>query len=132
LGVSARNVLEQTFGEGMEAVSLPRQARAGVAVSVPPRGTLEQLTLALDVDLAAVTVGGRRERRLAGGAEAWVWKRRVGLRGGLGANLAEDGDAIVSGGASVAVWRGIYVEAVATGGSDSARDSWGVGLRATF
>ena len=78
--------------------------------------------------------------------EAWLFGRRVGVRGGVNKNLVEDdqvgdgGSAVLVGrdryrpsvGVSVAVRRGTYLEGQYTAGPDRARQGWGFDMRVTF
>lgn len=132
LGLTVRNVRQPRFGDAGERVRLDRQARAGVSVSVPGRGPLGALTLDVDADLRrAATVLGD-ERRVAGGAEAWLFGRRVGVRGGLSGSTIGAARTAVSGGLSLALRSRLYVEGMLAGGSDAARRGWGTDLRVTF
>lgn len=121
VGASARNIRKPAFGEGADRVQLARRARAGSSLTVPAHGRLDQLTLAFDADL--IRIGDTR--RIAGGAEAWLFSRLLGLRGGLN-------DRGRAAGLSIALRPGIYAEGSVSGGSDQARRGWGVDLRVTF
>ena len=89
LGASLKHVTRPTFGSGDTAVTLGRQARAGVAI-VSKSGTTP-LTLAADVDLTKTPTAAGDVQHIAVGAEAWLArKRRVGLSG-CGGNLVGGG-----------------------------------------
>jgi hypothetical protein len=133
-GISLRNLHETDFnGDGVLALSLQRVARAGVSVTGTPGGIA--LTGAVDADLAAVKTMVGDERHIAGGVEAWVWNRIIGLRGGLSAETVHSLNSH-SGGLSVMVLSGrylhTYLDGQWTGGSDPMRRGWGVDLRLTF
>ena len=132
MGLTVRDLRSPRFGVGEDAFELPRQARSGIAVIAPAHGWLDRLTLAVDLDLTTASVNGRDERHLAGGMEAWVLGRRVGVRGGVGTNVASDGGSFRAFGVSVAPYSRIYVDGAVTRGPDAARDRWGLDLRLTF
>jgi hypothetical protein len=137
-GLNVRNLVSGTFASGAQAFELTRQARAGVAVTAPMLRGVERLTLSVDVDLTTTPVEGRDERHIAGGAEAWMLDRRLGLRGGLGTNVINDartGDAqglYGAAGFSVSPFHRFYVDGAATWGPTAARDRWGIDLRVAF
>jgi hypothetical protein len=132
LGLTVRDIASPTFGSGDGMFELARRARAGVAVIAPPHGRLDGLTFAFDADLTTAPVDGRNERHIAGGAEAWVLGRRLGVRGGLGANTLGDGGSFRAFGLSVAPFPRVYVDGAVTRGPDAAHDRWGLDLRLTF
>ena len=111
-------------------VVLDRQVRVGVAYMPPLAGTVS-VTTALDADLTRTATEEGEERRLAGGIEMWL-SRRVGLRGGMSASTLGNLRRSVSGGASLALQKGLYVDAQATRGDDEPTRGWGLALRLTF
>jgi hypothetical protein len=131
-GLMVRNVTEPEFGSGPDAFTLSRQARVGAALTSGARGVIGSATLAIDADLTRTATVLGDDRRLALGGEAWTAGRRVGIRGGFSVNTVADRRAALSGGASVAVRRGLYADGELTGGSDEARRGWAAGLRVTF
>jgi hypothetical protein len=134
-GLNVRNLIGGTFGEtGTEVFELTRQARAGVAVTPATAGSLDRLTLSLDVDLTTAPFEGRDERHVAGGAEAWLRGRRVALRGGAGVNIVRDaGDAAYGAvGITVSPFERCFVDGVASWGPTEDRNRWGFDLRVTF
>ena len=133
LGLMVRNVTEPEFGSGPEAVKLHRHARAGAAVTTGSRGIIGDLTVAVDADLVKTPTVLGDERRLAGGAEIWGLRRRVGVRGGISGSTIGPRRSSLSGGVSAVLRPGTFVEAELTGGgSDEARRGWGIALRVTF
>ena len=133
-GVSLRNLHETDYNvPGAAPVSLKRIARAGVSFTGAPGGVV--LTAAADADLTSVTTVTGDVRHIAGGVEAWVWKRIIGVRGGLSAETEHSVNSH-SGGLSLMVLSGrylhTYVDGQWTGGSDTIRRGWGVDLRLTF
>jgi hypothetical protein len=111
---------------------LTRQARAGVSLTSAGIGPTDNVTLALDADLTTRTTAVGDERHLSGGIEAWMLKRRIGLRGGLSASTAGDVRPVVAVGASIALRSALYIDGEATVGKDQSRRGWGLGLRVTF
>ena len=132
LGLMVRNVTEPEFGTGSEAMKLRRHARAGAALSTGSRGVIGDATVAVDADLVKTSTVGGDERRVAAGGEAWMLKRRVGVRGGVSASTIGARRSALSAGASGALRPGTFVDAELTRGSDEGRRGWGVALRVTF
>jgi hypothetical protein len=132
VGGTLRNLRQPKFGEGDEEFVLEREARVGAAVLTPRVGPFDGFTFSVDTDLRTLdTIHGER-RALAGGAEAWLFGRRVGLRGGVSGSTVGDSAQSASAGMSLAAQRGVYVDGFVNFGSDEARGGWGVGLRVTF
>ncbi len=133
-GISLRNLHETDFTrDGAALLSLQRVARAGVSVTGAPGGVV--LTAAADADLVSVITAAGEERHIAGGGEAWLFKRILGVRGGLSTDTVHDVNSH-SGGLSVMVLSGqylhTYLDGQWTGGSDLMRKGWGLDLRLTF
>ena len=127
LGLAIKHARQPAFGEGANRLVLRRQVRAGVAFVA--RGTV---TVAVDADLSKTATAFGDARHVAAGAEAWLLRRRIGLRGGVSANTAGETSASTSTGLSLAVRSGTFVDAALTVGSDRSRDGWNLGLRVTF
>lgn len=132
VGLMVRNVRETTFGSGTDAVTLDRQVRGGLAFLSGARGGPGRFSAAIDADLTTATTPVGEERRVAAGAEAWLLRRTLGVRGGASASTVGSRRTSVSGGLSAAVARGTYVDAEVTGGGDDVRRGWGLALRLTF
>jgi hypothetical protein len=144
LGISVKNVRETEFETGQGTLKLDRQARAGAALLGRSNGWIKELTLSFDADLIAtrsqpdrdqIEIGSPDEgevRYVAGGVELWVLNKRLGLRGGASRNTVGSKKSSASGGVSLAIRSGLYVDAQHTNGSDLRRRSWGVALRSTF
>jgi hypothetical protein len=130
LGVAAKNLHQPTFGDGPTAQRLARRVRAGAALEF--QGAAGALTVAGDVDLSRNETLFGRERQLALGAEAWVMRRHVGIRGGWSTDISGESPSALSGGLSVSVWNGTYLEGFVTSGADSGQKSWGTDLRLTY
>jgi len=132
LGVNVRNATRPSFGEGDNTFTLDRQARAGIAFTMPAFG-IGQLTLDGDFDVTRTATVFGEERRFAGGGEFWTSSRRWGIRGGLGGWSPGEVRLAASGGASVAIRQGMYVDASYTGGGGAdTRRGWGSAFRVTF
>ena len=133
VGLMVRNVKETEFGSGAEARKLRRNARAGAAFTTGSRGVIGDATVAFDADLVKTPTVRGEERRLAAGAELWMLRRRVGVRGGVSASTIGERRAAPSAGLSAALRPGTFVDAEMTrGGADEGRRGWGIALRVTF
>ena len=132
LGATVRDLRNPTFGSGGDAFSPGRRARAGAAFIATGRGSLDRVVLALDVDLNATPFAEHDERDVAAGVETWWFGRRVGVRGGGGADASGSGGSFGAAGISVAPYPGVNIDAAATRGSESARNRWSFGVRLTF
>ena len=131
-GIMVRNLREMDFGTGADVVTLKRHVRAGGALTSGSRGVIGTATVAVDADLTTTATALGDERRVAVGAEAWAKNRFVGVRGGLSANTVGERRTSFSGGLSARFRPGTYVDVQRTGGSDQAKQGWGIGLRVTF
>jgi len=132
LGLAVHNVTAPEIGSGDAVVELPRQARAGVSLTSAGLGGTDNLIVALDADLTRTPTAVGDERHVAGGAEAWMFRRRIGLRGGLSWSTVGDARLAYAAGGSVALLRWLYLDGEATIGNDQARQGWGLGARVTF
>ncbi len=132
LGLSVKNVTEPDLGSDDESAKLGRQARVGVAFLTPARGSLHALAVAVDADLTRTSSVFGDVRHVAGGAEAWLSKRRLGIRGGVTANTVGDLRPALSGGLSLAALKGVYLDAAVVSGSDKTRKAWSTTVRLTF
>lgn len=126
IGVAVKNLKAPELGEGQDTFEVPRQARAGVSFKAG------DLTLALDGDLLTTPTAFGDVRHLAAGGETWLFKRTIGVRGGVGINTVGETRRSGSFGASVALRSGTYADAQLTRGADETRNGWGFGLRLTF
>src|SRR5581483_7487047 len=90
------------------------------------------VTADVDVDVSRTPTATGDERHVAAGVEAWNSSRRFAVRGGASANTVGDVRPAASGGVSVGVRPGMFVDAAGTAGSDNARRGWALGLRVTF
>ena len=136
LGVTVRDVTSGTFESdtGTLRTGAASARRRGVCWCRPAGGSIG-LTIAFDADLTEAPINGRDERQVAGGAEAWMLGRRLGLRGGLGAAISDDpdGDGLFGAfGVSVSPYQRVYVGGAITRGADAERNRWGFDLRVTF
>jgi hypothetical protein len=133
LGISVKNVRGATFDTAGGPLTLDRQARAGIAVLGRSDGWIKAMTIAADADLTTtLSFDGSEMRHIAGGLEVWIFSRKVGLRGGGSGNTVGAKGSSASGGVSLALRSGTYLEAHHTNGTDPTRKSWGIALRSTF
>jgi hypothetical protein len=124
-GIAWKNLRTPAFGDpSTGVVTLPRQGRLGLAV-LPTDG----LTLAMDLDLDTVDLGGDLRRAFALGGEGHLGRRLV-ARTGLRWSLVGDRRLSASVGMSVALRRGLWLDGhYAQGRLDEVRE-FGVALRA--
>jgi hypothetical protein len=133
IGVVTRNVTQPSFGDGQDSLSLKRETRLGG--SFTRTGGAAALVIAVDGDLNRVPTAIGDVQHLSGGAELWLWRRAVAIRGGLAAETVHHTTS-ESVGLSVMLQSGRYIrtylDGQITGGTDDVRRGWGVGLRVTF
>jgi hypothetical protein len=133
LGISVKNVREAEFETTQGTLTLNRQARAGAALLGRSNGWIKEMSLSFDADLITVSPAETGDARyVAGGAEIWIFNKRVGLRGGASRNTIGSKKSSASGGVSLALRSGLYLDAQHTNGSDRVRRNWGIALRSTF
>jgi len=134
IGVVVRNVTQPSFGPAANHLVLDRQARVGGAFILGSSSS-NQLVIAVDGDLTRVPTYAGDSRRVAGGAELWVWRRLLGVRGGLSAETVAQ-HASASGGLSFVLQSGRYLKTYLDGqltrGTDEVRRGWGTDVRVTF
>jgi F plasmid transfer operon protein TraF len=128
VGVTVKHVRQPEFGEGDLAIRLKRQVRAGLAIVGATSGALSSITAAVDADLTRTMTALGEVRHIAAGAEALLFKRRVGLRGGVSANTVGQVGNSMSVGLSLGS-SSAYIDGALTFGSDKTRDGWGLSLR---
>jgi hypothetical protein len=135
VGLAARNLTSPSF-PGMSSGAdwrLERQARIGAAfVADGDRAGRHDWVVAVDGDLRRETTPAGEWRDLALGGERWFKSRRLGVRAGVSASTAGEARPAVSGGASVAVTSGFWVEGRATRGGKDATRGWGLGAHVMF
>jgi hypothetical protein len=134
-GLAARNLTNPSFPGGSSGAEwrLERQARIGAAlVADGDRAGRHDWVVAVDGDLRQEMTPAGERRDLAFGGERWFRSRRLGLRAGVSASTAGDVRPAVSGGASVAVAGGFWVEGRATRGSKDAVRGWGLAAHLMF
>jgi len=132
VGVSVKHLREPTFGDGADQFTLQRQARAGVAFLGGGTGGGAAITVAADADLTRTTTPFGEVRHVATGVEAWLLGRRLGLRGGLSANTVGETSTATSGGLSLGLQSGLFLDAPVTLGPDRSRQGWATAVRVTF
>jgi hypothetical protein len=135
LALVARNLGSHRFGSGTDAdmFRLERNVRVGVAVGPAPPWSRRAWTLAFDADLTTTHAPDGDRRTAAFGGERWLGtSRRIALRAGGRVQTTGDLRATASGGASLAVKSGVFVEGQVSGGGDHASNGWGLAARVTF
>jgi hypothetical protein len=129
LGISARNMAAPDLTADGNPVEHKRQVRVGAAYVPASRGGVA-LIAAVDADLTTTGTIGGDTRHVAGGGE--LLAGRLGVRAGVSINTVSDLRPSFSGGASVAVRKGAFLDAQVTRGEDEAMKAWGFALRVTF
>jgi F plasmid transfer operon, TraF, protein len=125
IGLTVRNLRQPTFSDmAGNAITLKRQARMGIAI-LPTDG----LTLATDVDLDTVDPRGGLRRMIALGGEDRLGDR-FAVRGGVRWNLKGDHRPVGALGASLALRKGLWVDAFVTRGGTDGDRGFGLALRA--
>jgi len=90
------------------------------------------LTIAIDADLRRYDGPGGERRVIAAGAERWFAQHRVAVRAGARFNTVGAEERAASGGISVAVRSGLYLDAHVVGGGSANERGWGVAARVSF
>jgi hypothetical protein len=135
VGLATRNLTTPSFSasDGNADWELQRQARLGMAiVSDPGGGGRHDWVVAVDTNLRRENTPLGERRDLAVGGERWFKARRIGVRAGFSASTAGEARPAASGGASVAVATGFWVEAQVTRGGEDAERGWGVAAHVMF
>ena len=131
LGATLRNVSEPTFGDGADAFTLRRHARAGFALTSGKRGVIGSATVSVDADLTREQGVTGDERFIAVGGEVWAPHNVVGIRGGFRRNTVGAEETMLAGGFSFAIKQSTFVDVYTTTG-DTVRHGLGAALRVTF
>ncbi|MEO8259371.1 MAG: hypothetical protein ABI868_18635 [Acidobacteriota bacterium] len=129
LGISARNMFAPDLTVDGNPIEHKRQVRVGAAVFTSSRRGVS-LVAAVDADLTTTATAGGEARHVAGGGE--VRAGRLGLRGGVSVNSIGEVRSSYSGGASLAIRQGMFLDAHLTRGDDDAMKAWGFALRVTY
>jgi hypothetical protein len=125
VGLTWKNLRSPSFGDmSTAAITLPRQTRLGVAL-LPTDG----LTLAMDLDLETVDFAGDRRRTLAIGGEGQV-ASRLAIRSGVRWSVEGARRLVASGGMSVALRPGLWLDGHYTHSRRDDDREFGVALRA--
>lgn len=128
-GGVVRNVRAAELG-GTVGMELPRQVRIGAAFD-GDAARRWPLTIAIDADVRRYDGPGGERRVIAAGAERWFAQHRVGVRAGARFNTVGAEERSASGGISVAVRSGLFLDGHVSGGSADER-GWGVAARVSF
>jgi hypothetical protein len=133
LGLVGHNLREPNFapdGVDDDSARLKREVRMGVAYGSMWPG-LTPLIVSFDADLTKVLDVDGERRDVAVGAETWWLRRRLGVRGGWRTSTVGESRSTATGGLSVAVRTGVYIDAHIARGDDDRR-AWSVGGRLTY
>ncbi len=133
VGLAARNLAEPSF-EDLDGVSwtLERRVRLGVAVvGDGDRAGRHAWVAAFDADLTTDDQVAGRWRGIGAGIERWFATRRVGVRGGVEASTAGEARTSATGGLSVAVPGGVWLEVSGVAGAEERR-GWGLSAHVMF
>jgi long-chain fatty acid transport protein len=133
VGVVVRNVRAVEFGEpGVTGgrFALPRQVRVGGAFDADPLGV--PFTFAVDADVRRYATARGDRRVVALGAEHWILRRRLAVRGGGRFNTIGAEERAATAGLSVGVRTGFFVEGHLVRGGDADERGWGVAARVSF
>jgi hypothetical protein len=129
-GGVVRNVRAAELGRD-SGVDLPRQVRVGAAFDGDAARWLP-VTIAIDADLRRYRGPGGTRRVVAVGAEQWFAQHRLGVRAGARFNTVGAEEGAASGGISVAVRSGLYIDAHVVSGGSADEHGWGVAARVSF
>ncbi len=133
LGLSARNLTAPTFA-GADGVTwrLGRRVRAGLAVVADAdRAGRQRWVVAADADLTRDDQVAGDWRGIGAGLERWMAGRRVAVRGGFEASTAGDARPSATGGISVAVPGGLFLDVAGVAGAQRRR-GWGLSAHVMF
>jgi hypothetical protein len=133
VGLAVKNLTTPTLdGEDADGLSLPRQARIGLAVLSAPHSLRRGLTFAADADLTTMSTVFGDVRHLSAGLEGWLANGRLGLRGGGSVSTAGERRPTGSAGISVALTRALHISASRTLGRDESVTGWSGGVDVAF
>lgn len=133
LALAGRNLAAPSF-TGADGVGwrLGRRARAGVAfVADADRAGRQPWVIAADADLTRDDQVAGGWRGVGAGVERWLADRRVGVRGGVEASTVGDARPAATGGVSVAVPGGFWLEVAGVAGARERR-GWGLTAHVMF
>ena len=133
LGATVRNLRELEFGGGLGggAWRQPRQFRLGAAFDIEKLGGIP-LMLAGDADVRAYDTPSGPRQVVAVGVEQWLIGRRLGLRAGARANRVGIKGRAVTGGVSIALRKGSYLDGHYVRGGSPGERGWGAAARVSF
>jgi hypothetical protein len=132
VGASVKNVTAPVFGSGVDAWTLDRQARVGLALATDRSNTVSAVTAAVDADLTRTSTAAGDIRHLSAGVEVLSGGRRYGVRAGATVNTIGDLRPSASAGGTVRLRPGFFADVAGTIGSDKALRGFGVSARVAF
>jgi hypothetical protein len=137
LGAVVRNLRQpewralEPVAETEESLSVPRQARVGLAVDLAT-GSDRSVVAAFDGDVKAYAAASGERQMLALGVESWWLQKRLGVRAGGRVNARAARERTATVGLSVAPRGGVLIEGHYAGGGDRAEQGWGVTTRVSY
>ena len=133
LGLSARNLAAPRFtGADGGTWTLDRRVRAGLAlVADADRAGRQAWVVAADADLTRDDQVAGTWRGIGAGVERWMAGRRVAVRGGVEASTAGAARASATGGVSVAMPGGFFLDVAGVAGAQRRR-GWGLSAHVMF
>lgn len=133
LGLSARNLAAPAFTDADGGTwTLSRRVRAGVAVVADAdRAGRQAWVVAADADLTRDDQVAGAWRGIGAGVERWMSGRRVAVRGGVEASTAGAARPAATGGVSVAVPGGFFLDVAGVAGAQRRR-GWGLSAHVMF
>jgi hypothetical protein len=131
-GAVMRNVRKPAFtaADGGASFEMPRQVRLGAAFDGDSMGL--PLTVSFDADVRRYVTASGDRRVLAVGAEHWLFRRRIGVRAGGRFNRVGVEDRAATGGVSVKLRSGLYLDGHIVRGGNADDRGWGMAARVSF
>lgn len=131
IGAVVRNAREAEFEHESGVVRMERQIRVGLAYDAANIGR-PPLIVAVDADVRRTRTAVGERRNIAVGAEQWLKNRRIAIRAGARFNTVGENERAATGGVSVAVRSGLFLDAhLVRGGLEDDR-GWGLAARVSF
>jgi hypothetical protein len=132
VGGLVRNLREIEFDAPVgPPMRLERQVRLGVAYDGAAVDSVP-LVLSLDADVVRYATATGDRRVVALGAEQWLFSKRLALRAGGRINTVGGEDRAATGGVSVALRSGLFVDGHIVRGGTADDRGWGIAARVSF
>ena len=138
LGAVVKNLREPEFdAPGLtpdappDRLTMRRQMRIGAAFD-PENATGVPITVAFDADVRTYATSSGERRMVAVGVEHWFLTKRVGVRAGGRKNTRGEGEMSATGGLTLALRGGLYLDGYAVRGRKVDEQGWGLAARISF